>query len=273
MYIQSFQSPAGSKITVTNTANNIFDLINTAQSTTLPNAGFSSKANAIIIQPEDGDIRVLFNNQVPTATNGFKISMGTIATLPNIPLASLQLIRTGSADVVCSIQVGLSDASESVTISGSGGGGGAASGSPAVGNPVQVGGVFNSTAPTLADGDVGALQLNSKGDLSVTLGTYLSGEDASKDVIKVEQRYTPFAISTATTTTILAAPGFLHEMLVIGGTLGNVTVYNNTAASGTVLLPTVTPVANGVLLKDILFTTGLTIVTAAATVIVGSYRP
>jgi len=92
------------------------------------------------------------------------------------------------------------------------------------------------------------------------------------DVMKVEQQFSNFNISTATTTTVKSAAGFLDSLLCVGGTLGNVTVYDNTAASGTVLCPAVTPVAGGLLLSHCKFTTGLTIVTAAATVLTGSYR-
>lgn len=79
-------------------------------------------------------------------------------------------------------------------------------------------------------------------------------------------------ISTATTTVIKALPGTIRDIRVIGGTLGNVTVYDNSAASGTVLVPTVTPAAGQILLSDAAFTTGCTIVTAAATLIVVTWR-
>jgi hypothetical protein len=121
MFIEKFQSAAGSKIAVTSTATNLFSLINTAQGTTLANAGFSTGVNALIIQPEDGDIRVLFNDLDPTAANGFLIPSGAIATLCNVPLKSLKLIRTGGANVACSIQIGKSDPSESSHIVPSGG--------------------------------------------------------------------------------------------------------------------------------------------------------
>jgi len=99
-----------------------------------------------------------------------------------------------------------------------------------------------------------------------------AGEDLTNDVVKVENRGSYFNISTATTTTVKSTAGHVNKIRVIGGTLGAVTIYDNTAASGTVILPSVTPVADGVLLEDIDFATGLTIVTAAATVIAGSYR-
>lgn len=113
MYFQKFQNSAGAKISVTATSSYIFTLINTAQSTSLVNAGFSPKSNAIMIQPEGGDIRVQFNDLDPTSVNGFLIPSGKIATFCNIPLKSLKLIRTGVADVSCSVQIGISDVSES----------------------------------------------------------------------------------------------------------------------------------------------------------------
>lgn len=85
-------------------------------------------------------------------------------------------------------------------------------------------------------------------------------------------------ISTATTTVVdSAGPGQLHQLIVFGGTLGAITVYDNTAASGTVIIPTFTPVAmtgSGpqVYTLDVSYTVGLTVVTAAATVVVVTYR-
>jgi len=125
MYIQKFQTAAGSKITVTATATNIFDLINTAQSTTLAFAGFSPRVNAIILQPEDGDIRYLMDGNTPTAANGFLVKSGEKAVLLSVPLQKLSLIRV-SGNVATSIQVGISEPSESTSFSSAGGGGGGA---------------------------------------------------------------------------------------------------------------------------------------------------
>ena len=113
----------------------------------------------------------------------------------------------------------------------------------------------------------------SVGASEVTLGSQIAGEDLTNEVQKVEQRGAGFNISSATTTTVRSGSGFIYNIRVIGGTLGAVTVYDNIAASGTVLCPTVTPVQNGILIENCTFGTGLTIVTAAATVITGSYRP
>lgn len=108
--------------------------------------------------------------------------------------------------------------------------------------------------------------------LRVALGTTLAGEDVANDVQKVENRGLPANITTATTTTIKSGPGHINEIRVAGGVLGAVTIYDNTAGSGTVILPTVTPLQGQVLLSDVEFSTGLTIVTAAATILTLSYR-
>jgi hypothetical protein len=79
-------------------------------------------------------------------------------------------------------------------------------------------------------------------------------------------------IATATTTVVKAGPGTARKIWVAGGTLGAVTIYNNTAGSGTQLFPGLTPAANAVVMEDQAFDTGLTIVTAAATIIVCSWR-
>lgn len=86
------------------------------------------------------------------------------------------------------------------------------------------------------------------------------------------------AISTATTTVVdSSGAGQLNSLIVVGGTLGAITVYDNTAASGTVIVPTFTPVAmtgSGpqVYTLNVSYSVGLTVVTAAATALVVTYR-
>ena len=106
----------------------------------------------------------------------------------------------------------------------------------------------------------------------VTLATTLAGEDVAVDVIKTETRGSAVNILTATTTTIKSAAGHINHLIAVGGTMGNVTIYDNTAASGTVLFGPATPTAGGVIVADIEFAVGLTVVTAAATAISGSVR-
>lgn len=108
--------------------------------------------------------------------------------------------------------------------------------------------------------------------MPIRVSELAAGEDPAADVQKTEVRGLPVAISTATTTLVKVGPGHLRVLRAVGGTMGAVTVYDNTAASGTELLPEVTPAQGNVLLEDIAFTNGLTIVTAAATVLTLSYR-
>lgn len=98
------------------------------------------------------------------------------------------------------------------------------------------------------------------------------GEDVSADVQKVETRGKYAVIKTATTTLVKTGPGNIHSIRVIGGTLGNVSVFDDTAASAGEIVPVVTPDKGQVLVQDVAFATGLSIVTAAATILLVSYR-
>lgn len=118
------------------------------------------------------------------------------------------------------------------------------------------------------EGDKRFTQADSLGNTKVTMGAVTPDIDlelGARTVI-TKPRASGY-ISTATTTTIDTGAGFIDEIFVVGGTLGNVTIYDNTAASGTILLPAVTPVAGGFLIKNCPYATGVTIVTAAATVL------
>jgi hypothetical protein len=90
----------------------------------------------------------------------------------------------------------------------------------------------------------------------------------------VYTRHRTAAISTATTTTVKSGTGTLASITILGGTLGAITVYDNTAASGTTICPAFTPASGAMetLTFNVGFTKGLTIVTAAATVIQVSYQ-
>lgn len=118
----------------------------------------------------------------------------------------------------------------------------------------------------------GMNRLLASGGAGFTLGDKLAGEDIPNDVMKVEQRFNYSSVSTATTTLIKNGSGFIHQIRVIGGTLGAITVYDSLTATGSQIVPTVTPTAQGLLIEDVAFATGLTILTAAATIITVSYR-
>lgn len=133
-------------------------------------------------------------------------------------------------------------------------------------------GEYKATRTTLADGDRGELQVDTNGFLVTTLGTAIKGEDLLNDVMKVEQQMSYQAISTATTTTVKSGSGLLHSIIVTGGTAGTIIVYDNTAGSGTVIASFDSTNALETYVFNAKFTTGLTIVTGAATKLTAIYR-
>lgn len=100
--------------------------------------------------------------------------------------------------------------------------------------------------------------------------------DAGPSNGAVEQQFGTIAYSTAqTATTIKTGAGFLHSVAILGGTAGAITVWDNTAGSGTTILPAFTPANVNLpvtILLDVAFSIGLTVTTGAATVIQFSYR-
>lgn len=79
-------------------------------------------------------------------------------------------------------------------------------------------------------------------------------------------------IATATTTVIKTGAGILHTITVEGGTAGTIIVYDNTAASGTIIASFASTNAIQTYIFDVAFVTGLTIITAAATQLSVSYK-
>jgi hypothetical protein len=63
----------------------------------------------------------------------------------------------------------------------------------------------------------------------------------------------------------------LHTIVVGTTAAGSITVYDNTAASGTILAVLKSSIAEGTFTFDVAFSTGLTIVTAAASLITVSW--
>ena len=134
--------------------------------------------------------------------------------------------------------------------------------------------VVDTSTPTFMNGKRVDSRCDENGRVktNATLSDTLAGEDVVNDVRKTETRGEAVNILTATTTTVKSGPGHLNHLVAVGGTMGNVTIYDNTAASGTVLFGPATPTAGGVIVADIEFSVGLTVVTAAATAISGSVR-
>ncbi len=125
---------------------------------------------------------------------------------------------------------------------------------------------------TLTDGSSQDLMGDVVGNLKTTEATLHAGEDITNDVQKVEQRFTPTYISTATTTTIKSGAGFIHTLTVNGGTAGTIIVYDNTAASGTIIASFDSTNALATYTFDVTFSVGLTIITSAATKLTVSSR-
>lgn len=102
--------------------------------------------------------------------------------------------------------------------------------------------------------------------LTTSLGTKLAGEDLTNDILKVEQRFNATYIGTSVTTLVKTGAGQLHALNIwLAGATGNtITVYDNTAASGTIIATISTPTIGSFMLNAS-FATGLTIVTAGTT--------
>lgn len=134
-------------------------------------------------------------------------------------------------------------------------------------------GTYNATAPTLTDKQTSSLQLDSSGNLKDTMATLIAGEDLANNVLKVEERFSYANIASATTTTVKSGAGFLHCLTINTTAAGAITIYDNTAGSGTKIATiAASPVIGSTFKFDVSFGTGLTIVTAAASDITVSYR-
>lgn len=97
------------------------------------------------------------------------------------------------------------------------------------------------------------------------------GEDSTLDRTWGGSKCNGTYISTATTTTLKSGAGMLHSIVVTETAAGTITVYDNTAGSGTVKAVLKASIAEGTYVFDIAFSTGLTIVTAGASKLTVSY--
>lgn len=78
---------------------------------------------------------------------------------------------------------------------------------------------------------------------------------------------TPKALEANATTTLVSGRGILHSITINtkGATANTITVYDNTAGSGTVLATIDSTVAPGTFTYECAFATGLTVVIATGT--------
>jgi hypothetical protein len=137
--------------------------------------------------------------------------------------------------------------------------------------------VRQDTAASTAgsSGDYQPIITDANGCVWVNLNTLLAGEDLTTNRLLTENRYVFATITASGTNTIKSGPGFLHRVLLLGGTAGAITAYDNTAGSGTAIWPTTTlsTVSPPVSLEfNCTFSTGLTIVTGTAMIVVLIYR-
>lgn len=112
------QNINGCTITITSTPTLWSDLVNTAASTDLRNAGFDQKANGIDLRPDTGSFRMMKDGNTPTASKGLEIDNEATYQGRNISLSNLILVSTGG-NITCFIQPGFCNPNETSTISSS----------------------------------------------------------------------------------------------------------------------------------------------------------
>ncbi len=98
------------------------------------------------------------------------------------------------------------------------------------------------------------------------------GADPNTGRTLVEERNAANYISTAATTLVKTGGGLLHSVVYEGGTSGTIVIYDSLTGSGTVLASFDAPTALGFFIFDVTFSTGLTVVTAAASKVTVGYR-
>jgi len=94
---------SGNQVTATDTATDLLSLIRTAASDTgwqVPN-----KANSVILQADDGDIRYTVADIDPTGTTGMELTDGNSVPLEGVDLSTIKLIRVGGTNVKVNIMI------------------------------------------------------------------------------------------------------------------------------------------------------------------------
>jgi len=102
------------------------------------------------------------------------------------------------------------------------------------GNPAN----FNTTPATRSSNDASALEVDSVGNLLISLNTLLAGEDLTNNVLKTEQRFGSSAVLVADAQ-VKAGAGFLHTITFsqndAAPTAGTLIVYDSLTETGTIL--------------------------------------
>lgn len=166
MQVNPLVNANASVITVTNTATALKSLLDTAagQANT-----FRDGLDAVDLVVEDGDIRVLYDNNTPTASKGILLQQGTMLFIRHIPINSIKLIRAGASDVAVGIQVGRSEADETTSGGGSSGGGGGSSSITSVVPGTGATNLGKAEDAVHASGDTGVMALGVRKDTAASL--------------------------------------------------------------------------------------------------------
>lgn len=194
------------------------------------------------------------------------VSVGPVAVENVGTGASTQTIPSGATGAFLVDTAGFKYFRLSANAPFSGGANATAHGTVADGGKVQYVKILDATADGEGKASVGIA------GLKVDLGALLAGEDLTANRLLTEQANSYTAISTAATTAVKTGAGLLHRIVVTGGTTGTITVYDNTAGSGTQILNFDTTSALASYEINARFSVGLTIVTSAATKLTVIYR-
>lgn len=106
----------------------------------------------------------------------------------------------------------------------------------------------------------------------VTLNTLIAGEDLTNDVTKVEEQFTFAYIASATTTQVKSGSGLLKAIIVNTTAAGTIGLIDGTSGTTVNIGQLKASVAEGTYTYNLKFTTGLRIVTGAASDITVIYR-
>jgi len=129
-------------------------------------------------------------------------------------------------------------------------------------------GTYYASPPTLSDGGTTPSLTDSLGNAQTNLATKIAGEDLANDVLKAELRYSyTHQAGTTAGVTVKSGAGFLHALTINQPVASSViTLYDNTAASGTVIsvvtLPATIVSGPATLTYNVSFVTGLELVIA-----------
>lgn len=158
----------------------------------------------------------------------------------------------------------------------------AASDAAAVGNPVQIGGVYLAAGGSPDEGDVNALLLDAIARLVVTQGTLQAGEDLAANVLGILQKpvasslYAPtpgFNAGAATAISVKATPGNLYWVSCSNAnaavrylqihdkasapTAGNTPILSFVIPAGTAAAPSIAEITSAMLGPSIYCATGI----------------